>query len=90
MLIGSMSMAIGWHRYMLLDERPAKLQIINLSWPILGYFLMMAQLAIVLFVVFVLLMLFAAPFVISLFDDLPVVADSSFSYFSLSLLIYFS
>jgi len=35
----AISIAIGWHRYMLLDEQPPKIHLINFHWPLGSYFL---------------------------------------------------
>ncbi|MEP1205979.1 MAG: hypothetical protein ABJM29_04995 [Rhizobiaceae bacterium] len=66
-LVGVMSMAIGWHRYMLLDETPARLHIINFKWPVLSYFLHILKLALVSFLIMIPLMVIVMPIITSQF-----------------------
>lgn len=52
-VLSTISIAIGWHRYMLLNETPPSFHIINRKWPIGSYFWNSIKIIILTFIMFI-------------------------------------
>ena len=68
-LIGTfaaISIAIGWHRYMLLGEQPPKIHLINFNWPLGSYFWKSLKIAFLFILIALPVMYFALSFIPSI------------------------
>lgn len=65
-VVGMMSIAIGWHRHIILNEVPSKFHLLGSKFPLFGYFLMGLQIAIVLLLLWIPVGLILLPFVSSM------------------------
>ncbi len=64
--LATISIAIGWHRYMLLTEQPPKIHLINFQWPLGSYFWKSLKIAFLFILIALPVMYFALSFISSI------------------------
>jgi len=66
LFVGTASIAVGWHRYILRNKMPPKFHLIHFGWPIGAYILMIIQIAIILILIFIPFAFFVLPIIHSI------------------------